>query len=318
MENYSNNNKLDTSFDIRSFLSENGYDYKENNNYLQIAAKWREGQDQTSVCIYPESQVAIDFVTGEKMGYKGLVGKILNLDNGNLEEYIKGKKYTFVEPNIPIKPKIEQLRIFDNNLLNNILPIYEYPKSRGISEDTCKLLKCGVVGKVKGKLSNRFSGPVFNSKNQIIGWWGRDLTGKSKSKYLLLGAKKFFVYPAFININDIKSKKEVILVESPFDTLTLFECGIKNVLCLFGIEMSLAVLNFLLRINPNKIIISVNNDNNTGKHSVGNDAAVKIEKKLRKYFDSRQVIIKLPSLCKDWNETLVKYGVDQLRKELYG
>jgi hypothetical protein len=304
------------SFNILNFLSEQGYEYKENNNYIQIAAKWRDGQDRTSVCIYPDTQTVIDFVTGEKMGYKGLIGRILNIKNGDLDNYLVNRKYNLYDPEqAPPKPKIKLPKTFEKNLLDNILPIYDYPKSRGISPETCKRLKCGVVGNVKGKLSNRFCGPIFNSKEEIIGFWGRDLTSKSQRKYILIGTKSFFVYPAFVNLSSIREKKEIYLVESPFDVLTLFECGIDNVLCLFGIEMSLSVLNFLLRINPKTIFISTNNDSINGG-SAGNNAAIKLEKRLNKYFDNHCIKVKLPSMYKDWNETLVKNGKDQLIQEI--
>lgn len=307
-ESFSN---FDNSFDILSFLSENGYDYKQNSNYIQIAAKWREGQNKTSVCIYPDSQLVIDFVTGEKMGYRGLISRVLNLKNGDLDNYLANKKYSLYDPEASKpRPKIKMPKTFEKSLLNNILPLYGYATNRGISIDICKRFCCGEVGHVKGKLHDRFVGPVFNSKRDIMGFWGRDITGKSPKKYMIIGAKNFFVYPAFINANTIKEKRSVYLVESPFDALTLFECGIENVLCLFGVEMSLSVLNFLLRINPDKIIISINNDLINGG-SAGNNAACKLEKRLNKYFDRHQIIVKLPSLCKDWNETLIKHGKDQ-------
>jgi hypothetical protein len=61
----------------------------------------------------------------------------------------------------------------------------------------------------------------------------------------------------------------------------------------FGLEISNSLVNFLLREDPNKITISFNNDES--KNNAGNIASEKAYKKLLKYFDRRQLQIKLPT-----------------------
>ena len=61
----------------------------------------------------------------------------------------------------------------------------------------------------------------------------------------------------------------------------------------FGLEVRNDVVNFLLRNDPNKIIVAFNNDDS--KNNAGNIAATKTLKKLSKYFDHNQLEIKLPS-----------------------
>ena len=58
-------------------------------------------------------------------------------------------------------------------------------------------------------------------------------------------------------------------------------------------------MNFLLKLDPDKIYISFNNDNE--KNNAGNDAAEKAFNKLLRYFDKRQLVIKLPTK-KDFGE----------------
>ena len=74
--------------------------------------------------------------------------------------------------------------------------------------------------------------------------------------------------------------------------LALWEAGIKNVIVIFGLNISTAVLNTLLRLDPNRVIISLNNDSENG---AGNMAAHKIQRRLLSFFDSHQIKILLPS-----------------------
>jgi DNA primase len=98
----------------------------------------------------------------------------------------------------------------------------------------------------------------------------------------------------------IREINKVILVESIGDMLALWEAGVKNSIVTFGLEISLEILNQLLRMDVDKITISFNNDE--GNNDRGNIAAYKGRKKLLKYFDSKQVEIKLPSGYNDFGE----------------
>ena len=73
--------------------------------------------------------------------------------------------------------------------------------------------------------------------------------------------------------------------------LSLWDAGVKNTIVLFGLDASISVLNTLIRLNPTKISISLNND----KSLAGNKASAKLKRKLDKYFDYNQSEIKLPT-----------------------
>jgi hypothetical protein len=62
---------------------------------------------------------------------------------------------------------------------------------------------------------------------------------------------------------------------------------------IFGLDVSVSQLNALIKIDPTKIIISLNND--AHNNSAGNLAAEKLERKLLKYFDKNQVAVHLPT-----------------------
>jgi DNA primase len=79
----------------------------------------------------------------------------------------------------------------------------------------------------------------------------------------------------------------------------LWDANIKNVIVSFGLDISSQLLNFLLKIDPNEVILSFNNDE--ANNSAGNKAADKAFNKLNKYFDPKQIKIILPDK-KDFGE----------------
>jgi len=109
----------------------------------------------------------------------------------------------------------------------------------------------------------------------------------------------------------LKETKEIFLVESIGDCLALWDAKINNVIVTFGLEVSVAILNLLLKIDPNKIYISFNND--IKKNEAGNKAAEKAKNKLLRYFDSKQIDIKLPTK-KDFGEMSVQ-EIEQWKKK---
>ncbi len=286
-EYISNNNKDK----IKDILQSNGYNVKDCGNYIQFPALWRNGDDSTSVTCYPDSGRVIDWVTSEKFDIKELFCRVLNLKSDNeINDAIKNSNIII---NNHRETDIKQKKTFDESLLLYIQPDHSYPISRGVSEHTCKLFEGGAVGEVKGKLKHRYTWPIKNSKGEIIGFSGRTLND-SKIKYQHFGNKTEWIWPAFLNNKIIAKCRSVILVESNMDILYLWDKGIKNVICLFGSDLSLPILNYLLRRNVDKIIISTNNELDSPNGGVGNEAAIKIKKKLSKYFDAHNCIIKLP------------------------
>lgn len=274
---------------VINLLQSNGYKVTDCGNYIQFPCLWRSGDDPTSGVGYINDDLYIDFVTGEKFDSKELFKKVLGLKNE--EELCEIYSKNIV--NIPQQEQIKQKKTFDKDLLLNLQSDYSYPKSRGILEETCKLFKTGMVGKIKGKQSERYVIPIFDSKDNIVGFTGRTLIN-DKIKYKHSGKTTDWVWPAYLNSKLIIQTKCCILVESPFCVLKLWQCGIKNVLCLFGTELHLGILNFLLKCNVDKIIVATNNELNSPNGGVGNEAAIKIKKKISKYWDSRCCIIKLP------------------------
>ena len=75
--------------------------------------------------------------------------------------------------------------------------------------------------------------------------------------------------------------------------LALWDCGIKNVVVSFGLDLTGALVGSFIRFDVSKIVIAFNDDSkNSG---AGNRAAYKASKKLLKYFDPHQITVSLPS-----------------------
>lgn len=284
---------------VKDFLRENGYTVIEHSNYYQIPALWRGGSDPTSVVVYPSNNTVIDFVANEKFNIEELLCKVAGIASKfELRKFLDEKNIKIIKTSRSgVVMQIQ--KPFPLEVIKNLYPDYTYFIGRGIREETIKTFRGGVCG--EGRLKNRFVFPVFNSKGQIIGLFGRAIDSHVLPKYKILGKKGMFVYPAFVNFKQISEAKEVILVESPVCVFKLWDCNIKNTLCLFGTEISNAILNFCIKINAKRIIISTNNE----QSMIGNNASIKMADRLRRYFDHEQVLIHLP-LKKDFGEMSCK------------
>lgn len=293
---------------IESILEDLGYKLTPDNNGWRSNRLYANGDNETALKIYPNG-CWTDFVESKSGRFEELVA--LSLGNKTIDEakeWLSNKDFEFKPQHQLEEPLIkDNVKTFPPELVNELKQDYLYWNRRGISDETLRL---NIGGVSKG----RYWFLIYNSKNQIIGKTGRDLTGYSKVKWLHKGKRNSWVYNAYLNNKIIREKKEIIIVESPGDYLSLYECGIKNVLVLFGVEMSLAILNYLLRISPEKIILSLNDDSNN--NYVGNEATDKLYRRLTKYFDKHQLELRLPKLEKDWNLVLTKRGKDSIIEQL--
>ncbi len=141
-------------------------------------------------------------------------------------------------------------------------------------------------------MKGRYVFPIFDDKDNLIGFSGR-LTFESSTlpKWKHIGQKKNFIFPAQA-MEHIVRLRYVIIVESIGDMLKLMECGVFNVIVSFGVSLSPKIIEYLLRLDVDRIFISLNNDEDGG--FVGNQAAEEYEEELLKYFDRRQIVVALP------------------------
>jgi DNA primase len=265
--------------------------------------QYRDSSNDTSLSVFKDSGFWCDF----SMGAKGTLTELIELHSvGDVDQWLIDKNFNVHEiVNREYQQPIEIIKKFDKSILLRFGKDYSYWEKRGISPRTLERFGGGVT--TLGRLANRYSFPILNGKNEIVGFSGRDLTGNSKRpKWKHIGGVSNWVYPAQINYQTIRKDGTVILVESIGDALALFEAGIENVLVTFGLHLGSGLLNFLIKVDAKCIIIALNNDqvNLVGfaaEKIKGNKGAETIQKQLTQYFDASQIEIALPTK-KDFGE----------------
>jgi hypothetical protein len=291
---------MEEKLNVAEILTNIGYTLKDFGKEYRARPIYRDSDNDTVLRIYKDSGNWVDFKENISGDFTSLVKLSLKLENQDqAKAWLKDKNFapTFIKD---VKPEIKVPKTFDKDLLLKLKKDHSYWINRNVSQETLDLFLGGIAE--NGKMKNRYVFPIFNSKKEIVGFSGRDVTNNSKIKWKHLGDKINWCYPSFLNLEEIKSQKEAILVESIGDCLSLWDAGIKNTIVTFGLEISISILNFLLKVDPNKIYISFNNDQE--KNNAGNIAAEKGRNKLLRYFDPKQIEVKLPDK-KDFGEMSV-------------
>ena len=287
--------------DVKQTLLELGYsNIKDSGDYYRTKPVYRDSDNETSLSVHKITGRFVDFGRNVKGSFEELVRLSLRVDKiEDAKEWLSDKTTHYTEAPKYVA-KISEQKIFDENLLHKIKKDQSYWTKRGVSEETLDEFKGGTVD--SGKMKDRYVFPIFNSKNKIVGFSGRDLMNYKNShrpKWKHIGSKSTWVYPAFLNSDILLKNKKIIIVESIGDLLSLWDANIKYVIVSFGLDISSQLLNFLLKIDPNEVILSFNNDE--ANNSAGNKAADKAFNKLNKYFDPKQIKIILPDK-KDFGE----------------
>jgi len=296
---------------VYQVLTDLGYQLKDYGKEFRTKPLYRESDNDTVLRIYKDTGKWFDFKQNISGDINSLVKLTLKLeDMSQAQQWLKNKNFVSNNATEINKPLIKSSKKFDTEILSRLEDNQDYWINRGVDIETLKTFKGGVAK--MGKMKNRYVFPIFNSKNNIIGFSGRDITNLSKIKWKHLGEKTEFVYPLFLNSEIIQEQRELILVESIGDMLSLWQAGINNTLVTFGTSLSLAILNYCLKIDPKKIYISLNNDSN--KNNAGNIAAEKTQARLSRYFDKSQLKISLPPK-KDFGE-MTKEEIVQWKNNL--
>jgi DNA primase len=292
-------------------LTDLGYKLKDHGKEYRARPLYRDSDNDTVLKIEKNSGNWFDFKQNISGDLNSLVKLTLKLDGvDEAKQWLKNKNFISQLPTNVEKPLIKSTKNFDISILDRLEVSHDYWMNRNITQETISQFKGGVAK--AGKMKNRYVFPIFNLKNNIIGFSGRDVTNISKIKWKHLGEKSDFLYPLFLNHSILQEQREVILVESVGDMLNLWQNDIKNVLVTFGTSLSLPILNQMLKLDIKKIYISLNNDSN--KNMAGNIGADKIYSRLKRYFDQRQLKIALP-IKKDFGE-MTREEILQWKKAL--
>jgi hypothetical protein len=290
---------------IREILTEIGYNLSDQGKYFRTRPIYRDSSSSTVLSIRKSDGRWKDFREDIGGAFEDLVRLSLRLESKNdTTKWLTNKGVNPTVETRPVEEQVAQTKIFKNELLHKLSPDHTYWNKRGISSEVLKEFKGGIAE--TGKMFNRYVFPIFNHKEQIIGFAGRDLKPEEKNakffrpKWKLLGDKSKWRYPLILNHSLIRKSRTAILVESIGDMLSLWENEVKNCIVTFGINLSADIMSLLTRLDPDKIFIAFNND--SSDNDAGNKAAYIARKKLLQFFDKDQITIKLPERHNDFNE----------------
>lgn len=283
---------------IIEILNNIGYvDLSDSGQEWRCRPLYRNSDNKTSLSIRKSTGEWYDHSDGVGGGLALLIQKTLNLPSlKETSKYLSNLPFAVDTKNVI---ELADTKKFDKQLLERLSKDNSYWNSRGISNHTLSKFDGGIAK--NGRMKGRYVFPIFNERTDLVGFSGR-LVQKNDSlpKWKLIGSKKEWVFPMMPS-TPIVEKKSAILVESIGDALSLIEVGVNNVLVLFGIKISPAVISYLLKTDVNSINILLNNDYDN--NLVGNRASVEIKDTLSSYFDDHQINILTPT-NNDLNEML--------------
>ncbi|MBN4083511.1 DNA primase [Mycoplasma sp. CSL10137] len=154
---------------------------------------------------------------------------------------------------------------------------------------------------------NRITFAIRDNNGKVVGFSGRTLDPKIKSKYINSPETKLFkkskILYNFYNAKEfIKAKKEIIIVEGFFDVIALYKSGVKNVVALMGTSLS---ENHIFNIKSYKIKLFLDND------QAGISASLKSILSLYKH-GVHDVDVIINTYNKDPDEIFKQYGKNKI------
>jgi 5S rRNA maturation endonuclease (ribonuclease M5) len=289
-------------------LKEAGCHPRNYGSYLTCSAKYRGGNDPGSVGVYLNKNIAKDFVTGKTFSIEDFLKETLGIkDPSRLNSILSENGSYFCLDQSEVDPFQNVVRYFSDNEIEKLKADTSYWENRGISKKTVSVFLGGVCE--TGKMYNRYVFPIFDARKKIQGFSGRDISGKSQIKWKHVGMKTEWAYPFIFNHHIIRESRQLILVESIGDMLSLWESGVRNAGVTFGTDINRGLLKAIIRLDPSEIIIATNND----KNFAGQRASRKIYKKLSEFFDASQLKIRLP-FKNDFGEQTIEENIEWKNK----
>jgi DNA primase len=263
---------------------------------------YRVSTTDTCLSVDKETGFFVDFGTDEK----GSLQKLIRMTTGQYVDF----EY---EPE-PVKDLKDEIEIqFNKEEIKRLLPSYGFYNKRGISEQTLQHFQSGYCS--HGKMYDRYVFPIVNPDASLVGLSGRKMRESSLApKWKHLGPKTKFIYPVYFNKDIIQQSKEILLVESIGNMLALWECGVKNSLVNFGTSLSPKLLAAILSLNPNRILIGMDNDDKEDGSNPGQKGSAKIIQQLYNWFDKSQIACIVTPLGYDWGDLLQKKGKEEVLK----
>lgn len=232
-----------------------------------------------------------------------------HLNGEQLLEKVKDYYFSQIQSNTKALNYLDSRGLKDPSLIKH----YEIGFSNGslksmLSEKQIEELKHLGVLTDKGNetLLNHLVFPLKNSKNQVVGFYGRTINKSSKVKHKYLkGGHKGLLDRMVLEVY----KDEIILTESVLDALSLKKLGFNNVIPCYGVNgfSEPHLIEFKDRMIKS-ITIAFDSDESgiTGSKNLG-------EKLLKEGFKVREIT---SPKGKDWNDYLLQGGNKEDIEEL--
>lgn len=255
-----------------------------------VVPSYLRGGDNPLAIFVNASGICHDQVQNRNFTLAEFVAEVLGCSIKAANEFI-GSSQTAAPQEKEVKLEVDKK--FDIKHIAGLTASYKYYLDKGISKKTLEEFKGGLCH--SGKLYLRFVFPIYNKAGKVLGAAGRDVSynkeqekeftaqTRPRPKWKILGEKKTFTYPLFISSKYIDKTRQIVLVESIGDALSLWNSGIKNTFCLFGVSLSDPALMAIAAENPKEILLALNNDF-ASKVNRGAEGAAKVRTKLKKLF----------------------------------
>ncbi len=286
--------------EIKAVLEDLGYNLIDRGDFWHAAAVYRGGDNETALQIYKNTGVWKDYVEDTPFyPFKVLIEKSAgDFEEKDIEKILKRIGEEGSSLRTIGKSKSEKIdKIYPDDVLDNFLPHYSFYNDRGISDELLASLKGGL--NTGGQMYQRFVFPIYNEDGQIFGFSGRDMINKEgRPKWKHVGKKTKWVYP--LHVPSYKPKQEwgngpIFLVESIGDLLSFREHTDYNALVVFAVHVGPSLMNALISLAPEKIILSLNNDEKEDGENVGKKSSIKNYLRMLSHFDYDKLKICLPT-----------------------
>ncbi|MDD2227457.1 MAG: DNA primase [Clostridia bacterium] len=210
------------------------------------------------------------------------------------------------------------LENFELGYSENSFNIVNFLKEKGFSEQDLKIsgvCEISKAGKPYDFLTGRLIFPIVNSRDECIGFSGRDLKGSDMMKYKNSPSTPVFdkskaiyainLVKKFKQTQNIASLENIILVEGQFDVIAMHNAGFGNTVACLGTAITAEHIRELKRYSD-VVTLCLDGDN------AGQKATLRTIENLKNSDLTIKVVV-LPDKV-DPDDFLKKYGSSELQK----
>ena len=209
----------------------------------------------------------------------------------------------------------EVIKDFDLGLaMGKNMSLHQLLLNKKYSVDT--LLRLGLVNQNDGYVNDvfreRIMFPIHDLEGNVVGFTGRIYQDSNQAKYINSKESDIFkkgqiLFNYHRAKQEIKRKKEVILVEGNMDAIRMYASGIKNVVALMGTSLTKEQVQVIKGMRA-KIVLMFDNDS-AGEIATYQNGTILEDAGLVPY------IVRL-SGKKDPDEYIIHYGVEALEENI--